>query len=1135
MEEYSDFENICDFEILPHAQHVLMDVDDREDDLLDTHSNKTSDEFPHFICLGEPKVDHIQFHTNSYLKKHELQRVLNKEDPYRGNFNSILNQFFGFKFLTETCLSDSIEQLFYTLKMKYNKIKDHATELTLQVISKANEKEYLENRTQIVKFLAFLKSFVINDVTEETNENEILPLLNHIKSLILHVGRISQSPVFITLQTSSRHQICSPLYHLNHINLDIVWSVTAILYSLPHKFSTTHFMKLTDDTNMQSQSLITQYTTFLSLHQYINTSPFACSCVAEQWILLLNLLDKNQEKQKGKSFWSYMQLIFNGILFEKLDGKNVEVNCDVLEIEPQIECEDRLGFCWWLLLHLSSLYEVNTVGVKSSILVPKSNYTLLQTLISLSIQSEKVGEAQMRCYLNCCIKMCKNWEANTDLLLLLSNHFLRRLNSNFCLPYTLDGFQTLCDSGDGWLKQIKGRLSTVSNSDSSFHLFLNFFNEKMRIVSESHERTQFKMRIFSKFDAKLMHDLNETGLNNFVTVLLTIACETDLESSIGKMIEFIEIFPISSRISSQRMIIWCGMFALLEICEEKQIDQASFITKLTTEFITISQQLKHNRMDVMERQHLMKLTLLYIEGVESLVQKSKFLNLSEHILINLGVNNVLCNGNIEEIEKTLSMTEVVLTMANSLSKHILPFIKQYCTTQTPPTILADVAAGLTLMVYDMKCSIDLTSLFHHFGLNSNVQPLFCCRYLCHVLHHNTLIQNLHLQKDNVAYLLIGSWFRCTISLTEINDCLCELTRRVKPLIMKLPAMQTIPSIKDDEDGDKVFVKFLKALDAKFNTFENFAEKMTFKQNTEIIFKDILKHNGPVLKNFEPLDQLHRVYDVAAHIVEHCAIIIYVKSKADGILHSIIHQLLLPRIIYCHEKPLPPNLPIVLRDTLNLFVEGLCRLGPRRDICISNRLKDIVIYYILRFPLKIKLGTNGIHPLLVCLRRNQNSRSEFLPFALEVIQEQLKTKKSNHVLTFVNFIFELYTNTSIEKGLLERAFFVPLLSLLNQPDPNLKDKVWTLVSKMLPSIQNSDATKTSIQPLLSKFLQANMISAPQNVYKLMDVLTQINPDFVKELIPDLGKCIEKAEEKRGVGQDTNLRRSHQNLLEKLSYT
>ncbi|KAK3735817.1 hypothetical protein QZH41_019916 [Actinostola sp. cb2023] len=230
-------------------------------------------------------------------------------------------------------------------------------------------------------------------------------------------------------------------------------------------------------------------------------------------------------------------------------------------------CNDPIGFCWWLVSQVASLYWFSERGIYS---VRKKgstagNWVFVVDLLKSSLSNVKSGgheEMHRRFYLKCCIAVSRHWSANTSLVLWLWDYFHKRMNDVFHIPSsTLHGLTTVSITAAQWMEQCLDRCQDVQTSldqENSYSLFLRIIAihlNKLLHTGSQQGWKQMKGRFYSKFHKRRMEELNETGLNHFLGLFLTLSYAAELEDVAAKMCQFLDLLDFTSEHPGKKVAI----------------------------------------------------------------------------------------------------------------------------------------------------------------------------------------------------------------------------------------------------------------------------------------------------------------------------------------------------------------------------------------------------------------------------------------------------------------------------------------------------------------------------------------------------------------------------------------------------
>ncbi|XP_077977684.1 protein MMS22-like [Glandiceps talaboti] len=1082
-----------------------------------------------------------------------------------------------------------------------------------QQLSHGND--LIENiHRQCCQFLQYIKVFIYRHYKpaelKDIENSECLfvkkltqlpsSLLYHIQGLITHLGSLS---------VLHRNSMSKELFHLH---LDVHWSILEFLHLLSVKVTdcavqpaicqllSSHTKDLLWDLILIAGSMHKN----VSIQQYHQSTIFPCSCYKEFWIQLIHLLDHRHQQINTESFWCQVYSVLCIVLEQRIPDEliSLDVPKDCLQII------DVQGLCWWMVLHLAPLYQYDIYGqLQTNEASMRSNWLLIQDLLNSSFtqQIDRTDEGRFRCYLKCCIALTSIWEANTKIIVAVWEKFYRRLNDSFHIPgQGLQEFTSTKKSGATWFEECFHRcednnppyFSIFNEKGNSFSLYLRLLAVqlcKTKKTSGGQGWRKIKGRFYSKFHHRGMQELTETGLDHFINLFLTLSMVADIEDVGGKMCDILDMVPSNKLSPRRRMVIWNGIFALILIYEDKGLDVKVQTHKLASQFNTICREFIQRGEDSNQRHQYWELLNTYLEGVQEVYERSTYLNLSEDQLIGDGFLHLLPVCKVYELQAALTCIQTVLVrhrsiikrvaaidgapnaavlhiqhkaIAAALWKNTYPFIKSHCTTMTPPIQLADIAFHFTLLAITMSGVRDsipsapsFITLVQYFGLQDNqVHSSICCQYLYNILPNQTIVEKLRKELGaDFPKHIIHAWFRCVLLTYTPTEQMQELTR----MLLKMPEFaevvhQNVDSFDDDSSTKVVLLQFLTSLEEQFHNVQIIQEKFRFRGIVHQYLGDVIKYVSPTLKSTGTSDALNWMYFVCGNIVKYLSKMIYVQGKPQCLLPAILDCMVVPHVLFNPNKTMPDSQLCAIRETLHLFLEGLSKLDYKRDPYLQRRLKDIVMQYFHRFPMRLSssatISTNAAcgkkHPFLAALqsigaKSTGDLSRNFRLFILELICTShliLKTNKlPQNMSNALLFLKELFQRMTVQ----ETVSTIPLmlgtmLDILLVAETtsviNVKKLAVTVLKSMLeayrlvPNAIPKEKVETAVRVFIIKHFRSGYVSA----LHVLEAMAVMHKDIIVSSIPKLLEEVNQMEMKRGVGWDRNLRRAVIEVLKHL---
>ncbi|XP_061479375.1 protein MMS22-like [Rhineura floridana] len=796
-----------------------------------------------FSCASDIRNGGKSFSADSYLASGSLKRILLGLDPFPTDYEEDIIELFGFQWVTETSLVESCTLLFGLIRQQIHKLENLIQSSSSDFGQAANlHWEAHHVRQQCIQFLQYVNIFIFRYLEPHETEDELFHpyekqeaefpslLVEELHSLTLHVGHLYELPSCVLggFTILPQAKLLPPSWHLMHLHLDIHWSVLEILHLLGEKMprQTVYAHKFSNLTgeNLTNISLFEEHCgnllhdlLCLSADKYTKVRPsealtshhYPCVCVKELWILLIHLLDHRSKGSLTESFWSWLNKILKNA-FEKRSGT------EAISDFNSIPCKDLLGFSWWIITHMASLYHVDrngNVDEKKSI---ESNWPYVEDLLKQSVNRQTgILEEQLRMHLQCCLMLSRIWDVNLSTITVLWEHYSKNLNSPFTIPwFGLKGLANISKTALSIYDSVKSCCGDIYTPDmytssNSYQIFLHILAQIMKKAARTngvHPWKQIKGRIYSKFHQKRMQELTEVGLQNFLYLFLVLAAIAETKDVASRMMELLRFLsPISISIS-QRALIWKGYFAFILTYVEKNMDISVLAEQVSNAFREKAKVFLVTKNDPSQKQNLWMLLSTYVDGVQEVFETSCYLHLSEEKLLNDGFSMLLpgCRG--AELSRVLSFLQDVLfrlrivhkhlnqglasgntgpnaqsssvakehhlAVARALWRNFFPYLKSQRMLQTPFPQLADAAAGFTLLALDLPstCTSDLQPqpvlvMMQLFGWDDMVCPRLVSRYLSHLIQNSELSEALS-EMGHMSYqaLLVQSWLRCILQM-----------------------------------------------------------------------------------------------------------------------------------------------------------------------------------------------------------------------------------------------------------------------------------------------------------------------------------------------------------------------------------
>ncbi|XP_004710990.1 protein MMS22-like [Echinops telfairi] len=701
---------------------------------------------PCFSCAFDDRGGGRTFSGESYLSSGSLKRLILNLDPLPTNFEEDTVEIFGIPWVTETALVNSSRELFHLFRQQlYN------LETLLQASCDFGQISILHSkadniRQQCVVFLQYIKVFIFRYLKVQDTESHVpvhpyealeaqLPsmLVDELHGLLLYIGHLSELPsvnigAFVN---QNQTKLFPPSWHLLHLYLDIHWLVLEILHILGEKLKHVvyghQFMNLSGD-SLTNVSLFEEHCEnlfcdliSLSLSRYDKVRPSEvlmshhcpCPCLKELWVLLIHLLDHRSKWSLSESFWNSMNQLLK-TLFEKSSNPKRHL--------PIIQCRDPLGFSWWIITHVASLYQFDRHGVSDEMRQLESNWNFVEELlrksISVQVDADGNGTIDFPEFLTMMVRKMKDTDSEeeireafrvfdkdgngyisaAELRHVMTNLGEKRTdkevdemireadidsdgqNSSFSISWLpLKGLASIFKSPLSMLGMVKTCCCdkqdySLYTSSSSYTIFLCILAKVVKKAMKNngpHPWKQVKGRIYSKFHQKRMEELTEVGLQNFFSLFLLLAAVAEVEDVASHVLGLLNFLRPASVTSSQRALIWKGQMAFLLMYVQKDLDIGVLAEKFSGAFREKAKEFLVSKNDEVGQKHtLWTLLSIYIDGIQEVFETSRCLHPSHEKLLNDGFSMLLPACRESELRTLLSFLQAVLARVRSMHQQL---------------------------------------------------------------------------------------------------------------------------------------------------------------------------------------------------------------------------------------------------------------------------------------------------------------------------------------------------------------------------------------------------------------------------------------------------------------------------------
>ncbi|XP_023615522.1 protein MMS22-like [Myotis lucifugus] len=1122
---------------------------------------------PCFSCAFDNRGGGKHFSGESYLASGALKRLILNLDPLPTNFEEDTVEIFGIQWVTETALVNSSRVLFHLFRQQlYNLETLLPASCDFGKISTLHYKA--DNiRQQCVTFLHYVKVFIVRFLTVQNTENhgpvhpyEVLEaqlpslLVDELHGLLLYIGHLSELPSINPGAFISQNQIqlFPPSWHLLHLHLDIHWLVLEILQmlgvKLKHVVYGHQFMNLAGD-NLTNVSLFEEHCEnllcdliSLSLNRYDKVRAFEaltsdhcpCPCIKELWVLLIHLLDQRSKWSLSEPFWNWLNKLLK-TLFET----SSEQRRPVLAIQSR----DPLGFSWWIITHVASLYQFDRHGAPDEMRQMESNWNFVEELLKRSINvQDGILEEQLRMYLHCCLTLCDFWEPNITIVTILWEYYSKNLNSSFSISrLPLKGLTNIIKSPLSMLEMVKTCCCDKQDYDlcksrSSYSIFLCILAKVVKKAMKNNSPHPWKQKnvdigvlaekFSDAFQAKarefLVSKNDEMGQRQTLWTLLSIYID-------GVQ----EVFETSQCLHpSHEKLLNDGFSMLLPACQEPELRTVlHFLQAVLARIRNMHQQLC---------QELQK------ENVDLVVQSS-----------------------LSARERHLA------AVASALWRHFFSFLKgQRMSQAVPSSQLADAAADFTLLAMDMPSTAPsdlqpqpVKAMIQLFGWDDIICPLVAAKYLSHFLQNSMLCEALS-YSGCVSFqaLTIRSWIRCILQmyikslslpddlLIDINleqavekeymEQLSELTR----LLFKLSEVKNIFSeaqveyLPTPEDPKRALIQFLEAVGITYRNLQKPSDKSAMVKKSLEYLGEILKYIKPYLGKKISSAGLQLTYRMMGILVKSWAQI-FATSEAQKLLFRIIDCLLLPHSVLLQEKELPAPLLTAIQKSLPLYLQGMCIVcGQSQNAYLNQLLGNVIEQYIRRFlPASPQHVLDlGQHPVLLALRNSATLAlmSSLKKCIVQVIRKSYLESKPillpPRLASILAFILQLFKETNMDVSEVEQLLPGVLKCLVLVSEPQVKRLATENLQCMVKTCQAGSEGEPAAQltAVFRHFIQDYGMRYENQIYSILETVAALDQQVVIHLIPTLTQTLKDSEQKWGLGRNMTQRKAYSKLLSHL---
>lgn len=1013
-------------------------------------------------------------------------------------------------------------------------------------------------------------------------------VLDEMKQTLLFIGPISDLPecALFAAQGSSGHILL-------HLSLEAWWTA----FHIANMVTTSGILRdssldvsFCDLQGPRSDSPFVQVATLLmwdlcslSCKQYTKDcrsssdalkSAFPCDCVKQLWAMVAEVINGRQSYHGEEPFWVYLSVILEDLVSgEEIIPKGNIGKFDLSSFSRNYSAKGSLSL--WFLSHVAEMFKKVCEECLHRT-QEKSNYTIARKLVQLAIAEQ--DEQQMRIVVHCCITLHLLWEPAADLLVPLTEFFLKNLNSSFQLSTNVSGLLQICRSGQQFHQLAKQRteMTTARPSDTSYELFLTLL---VRCLTKCFETgatnvwKQLKGRIYSRFHARRIQELTETGLQNSFLLFLVLASCAELEEVVKKMFNLFELLsPTAS--SSKVSVVLKAMFATLLALQERGIDLEWAAGKVASWFFSRCLETPEKCSDAALLQQRSALIPVYLEGMTDIFDASSDFGRSEYVLIAPQMKQLLEQSSQSEqsailgalqegIEKfrmvfrncaaqssgslfQSSLKEQHTRLSHAIYSSVLPFIYRAVSTTTtlPQQLVVDTAAAVALIALLMPSSVcipikvNFLSLFEYFGCSVQVNPRVSSRFLSLVLAEGHAKEHLMSHMPNFESQLIRAWLRCCMMIPPPCDHTTQLSRMV--IQLKEATELTMGTMPAPEGGhDRLVISFFRCLGEARDILEcmNDAKGMTnLSRALQGYLQSSISNITTLLKGAPPSSALlQHVYNVCGELFKYCAPLLYTRGEPGCCLPELLRCLLLSSAVVA-KNALPQAQVLAVKQHLPLFLDGMLSFNLKTDPYLQRNVKEIILYYLPLFSLtQNPVHNTGPHPLLVMLdaaeghRLHQKTKT-YVMLLVECISENFLSRKGTahaqcgQAVSFLQVVMKLLKSCPGEYHSTVAIFLPSLLEYLLSSAGNTRP-CQDLLTSVLQECRRRPSTaeeKQCLVSVISTFVQKNLAWNTSSVFRLLKDIATLHPQLISSAMSDIMLVVKQVEEKRGAGSDRTIR-------------
>eukprot|EP00112_Aurelia_sp_Birch-Aquarium-sp1_P009479 Seg2079.2 transcript_id=Seg2079.2/GoldUCD/mRNA.D3Y31 product="Protein MMS22-like" protein_id=Seg2079.2/GoldUCD/D3Y31 len=1151
---------------------------------------------PRFQCS-----ESRNFKNDARLKV--FQRLLTREEPYPNHclFNQQSVRLYSLKIRTAEGLTQSYRRkLFLLCRQSIFRLRN-IKKTPSKVIT---DQSYSGIYEETSNFLGYIHNIIFWYKSHFDSQpqlpivkdyvNIIDSTLGELKTLLSAVGRIHiQSPSIsnteIVKENYSKRNLDD---HICHLVLELNWHYVMILSEvclrddLDNDRKSKYVTILEDRCTLILWDLVVmawtvfkqdRITAFSKSFSGTNASDlFPCSCCLEMLLSVIRILDEMSFQVSCQAFWSMFSQLCSSL--QILSDKSSTDKDPIAKLAPSnFRCDEPTAFSWYLIKVIAPLYKYDVSGgyVYKQGMYVANNWLLVQDLLRSTFRTKEQtpSEKLAREALRSCSELAKIWIPCPDAVNLLWDNFHKRLNEGFrSISQGVLNVAAPSLSALQWMEKFHFDPNSYQHDRTrdihlnSFELFLQILAIMLTKTSNMKDGNnqlwgQMKGRFYSKFHKKRIEDLSDVGLQNFISLFLTLASCVKTDDVVQKLCSFLNLVQNKSKRQSKSSTLIKGLYAVLHLQKKLQIVTSALTEKLKSDFQETCRDFAERHSDPTTRRGYWQLINLHLDSIEELVSGDGCIE-SEAGFFHVGesLSMIFSNCNDSEARRIASFVYRLLSsirprkngngctdVDDFLWSGLYPWIQKSFTDkqliQRIPESIADPAAGFTLLsVSSSGTNPSFKEMVLKFsGIDQPVR--FVAKYICHLLSSSTTVDKIF--QDDCQAIIIRSWFRCLIGITEKHPLSLELTR----LIAQLPDVGKLVENEiraNNQSSENIIFSFIVAFGRQQANANQLSEIAELRKKATFYFGEILKNTESIISTGNPADSLRILYSVVGKLVKHCSKLIYSKTSPDCLLPKILDQMVLPR--QSTKKAIPAAVTNCLVGHIHQFLSGLSSLDFKKDEFVRRKIKEIFSRYFLTITKRCHALPSSRNPFLValqnaCIQKPTSQASDFRQFVMEIIAENflvLPQAPENHSMVLY-FVSRLYQSSIGHKEIIRNSpsiMIQVMCSLIscdacggaNAEPPGIRKpamEILTAITKAYKNATNDEIIK--LQEQLQNVLLLNIQQFQGIVFKSFEALARLDRELARGLIATARQSVEENETSRGCGEDKRLRSALENFI------